>query len=175
VVRAPRTTRVSSVLPNAVSSGSLPIAPGLLQTPSVAPAPAVPDPVTPPDLPAVAPVAPVTAVTPDAPRVVQASVGSVPPIVSEPVPPVASTPATGATTAAPSALQAFVKSNVLTFQSVVLGPINTAVLGSKDGMLVAPLGSTVGQSSVVVKSISADAVVLRLGDETLTLAMGGAR
>lgn len=128
-------------------------------------------PIAPSNLPNVQPVLPVLTVTPDAPLVVEAGPGPTPSIVSNPL------PTSGAATvnATASALQIFVKQNSLSFQTVVLGPVNTAVLGTKDGLLVLPLGAAVGQSSVIVKSISADAVVLRLGDETLTLAMGGAR
>ena len=168
IVRAPRSVTRASGLPRPLAGGALPVAPGLLQEAGVASARA---PIAPSNLPNVQPVLPVLTVTPDAPLVVEAGPGPTPSIVSNPL------PTSGAATvnATASALQIFVKQNSLSFQTVVLGPVNTAVLGTKDGLLVLPLGAAVGQSSVIVKSISADAVVLRLGDETLTLAMGGAR
>ncbi len=51
----------------------------------------------------------------------------------------------------------------------VLGPLNTAVFNTKDGLVIVPLGGTVPNSNIVVKSITADAAVLTLGDDSVTL------
>ena len=57
----------------------------------------------------------------------------------------------------------------MAFVGVIIGPVNTAIIETKDGTVIVPLGGTIPQSDVVVKSITAEKVVLMLGQETITI------
>jgi hypothetical protein len=66
-------------------------------------------------------------------------------------------------------LTAFVSARGIKFVGVVLGPVNTAIFESKEGTIVVPLGATLPQSDVIVKTITADQVVLMQGQDTTIL------
>ena len=66
-------------------------------------------------------------------------------------------------------LTAFVNARGVSFVGVVLGPVNTAIFETKDGTVVVPLGASMPQSDVIVKTITADQVVLMQGQETIIL------
>ena len=66
-------------------------------------------------------------------------------------------------------LTAFVNARGLSFVGVVLGPVNTAIFESKEGTIVVPLGATLPQSDVIIKTITADQVVLMQGQDTIIL------
>ena len=66
-------------------------------------------------------------------------------------------------------LNAFVTARGISFVGVVLGPVNTAIFESKDGTIVIPLGANLPQSDVIVKTITADQVVLMQGQDTIIL------
>jgi hypothetical protein len=66
-------------------------------------------------------------------------------------------------------LNAFVTARGMSFVGVVLGPVNTAIFETKDGTVVVPLGATLPQSDVIVKTITADQVVLMQGQDTIIL------
>ncbi len=69
----------------------------------------------------------------------------------------------------PSALETLVKDRDLTFSTAVLGPINTAIFRNKNGFSVVQLGQTLPGSSAVVQSITAEKVILQLGEDKLEL------
>jgi hypothetical protein len=66
-------------------------------------------------------------------------------------------------------LTAFVNARGISFIGVVLGPVNTAIFESKEGTIVVPLGATLPQSDVIIKTITADQVVLMQGQDTIIL------
>jgi hypothetical protein len=66
-------------------------------------------------------------------------------------------------------LTGFVNTRGLNFVGVVLGPVNTAIFETKDGTVVVPLGANLPQSDVIVKTITADQVVLMQGQNTIIL------
>jgi hypothetical protein len=66
-------------------------------------------------------------------------------------------------------LNAFVTARGMSFVGVVLGPVNTAIFETKDGTVVVPLGANLPQSDVIVKTITADQVVLMQGQDTIIL------
>jgi hypothetical protein len=66
-------------------------------------------------------------------------------------------------------LTAFVNARGVSFVGVVLGPVNTAIFETKDGTVVVPLGANMPQSDVIVKTITADQVVLMQGQDTIIL------
>jgi hypothetical protein len=66
-------------------------------------------------------------------------------------------------------LTAFVNARGLSFIGVVLGPVNTAIFETKEGTVVVPLGATLPQSDVIIKTITADQVVLMQGQDTIIL------
>jgi hypothetical protein len=66
-------------------------------------------------------------------------------------------------------LNAFVTARGMSFVGVVLGPVNTAIFETKDGTIVVPLGANLPQSDVIVKTITADQVVLMQGQDTIIL------
>jgi hypothetical protein len=66
-------------------------------------------------------------------------------------------------------LTTFVTARGMSFVGVVLGPVNTAIFETKDGTVVVPLGATLPQSDVIVKTITADQVVLMQGQDTIIL------
>ena len=71
----------------------------------------------------------------------------------------------------PSALETLVKDQAVTFSSVVLGPINTAIFNTKNGFIVVPLGQTLPDSEVLVQTVTANSATLQLGKETLELTL----
>jgi hypothetical protein len=66
-------------------------------------------------------------------------------------------------------LNAFVTAKGISFVGVVLGPVNTAIFETKEGTIVVPLGANLPQSDVIVKTITADQVVLMQGQDTIIL------
>lgn len=68
-----------------------------------------------------------------------------------------------------SALDQYVKSSNLIFDAAVLGPVNTAILRSEKGFIVATVGQPLPDSKVTVKEVTATSVTLALGSETTTL------
>jgi hypothetical protein len=66
-------------------------------------------------------------------------------------------------------LNAFVTARGMSFVGVVLGPVNTAIFETKEGTVVVPLGANLPQSDVIVKTITADQVVLMQGQDTIIL------
>jgi hypothetical protein len=66
-------------------------------------------------------------------------------------------------------LTTFVNARGISFVGVVLGPVNTAIFETKEGTLVVPLGANMPQSDVIVKTITADQVVLMQGQDTIIL------
>lgn len=71
----------------------------------------------------------------------------------------------------PSALETLVKNQDITFSSVVLGPVNTAIFNTKNGFIVVPLGQTLPNSEVLVQTVTANSATLQLGTETLELTL----
>lgn len=71
----------------------------------------------------------------------------------------------------PSALELLVKDQSLSFSSVVLGPVNTAIFNTKNGFIVVPLGQTLPDSEVMVQTVTANSATLQLGKETLELTL----
>jgi hypothetical protein len=86
-------------------------------------------------------------------------------------PPAPPTPPATVTTPTPTStpLSSFILSNKVAFVGVIIGPVNTAILETKDGTVIVPLGGTIPQSDVIVKSVTATQVVLMLGQETVTI------
>ncbi|MGQ9736126.1 MAG: hypothetical protein ACUVUP_06135 [Thermaceae bacterium] len=72
---------------------------------------------------------------------------------------------------AASPLQDFVQKRGIRLSGVLLGPISVALLESKEGYQVLPVGSTWPNSEVVVRSASADGVELALKGEVLRLSV----
>lgn len=70
-------------------------------------------------------------------------------------------------------LQAFVAEKGLRLSGAILGPVSVVILGSKEGYQVLPVGSSLPGSEVVIRSATAESVVLALEDETLTLNLDG--
>jgi hypothetical protein len=66
-------------------------------------------------------------------------------------------------------LTTFVTAKGISFVGVVLGPVNTAIFETKEGTIVVPLGANLPQSDVIVKTITADQVVLMQGQDTIIL------
>jgi hypothetical protein len=66
-------------------------------------------------------------------------------------------------------LTTFVNARGISFVGVVLGPVNTAIFETKEGTVVVPLGANLPQSDVIVKTITADQVVLMQGQDTIIL------
>jgi len=71
----------------------------------------------------------------------------------------------------PSALETLVKDQAVTFSSVVLGPVNTAIFNTKNGFIVVPLGQTLPDSEVLLQTVTANSATLQLGKETLELTL----
>lgn len=71
--------------------------------------------------------------------------------------------------AALSELDRWVQSRGLTLSTAVLGPVNTAILHSKDGFLVVSAGQTLPDSDVTVRDVSEDSVTLTRGNDTTIL------
>lgn len=69
----------------------------------------------------------------------------------------------------PTPIEAYLATNGLSYEAVVLGPVNTGIFATKDGYVVLALGQTLPDSSIVVKDITATSVTLALGNEQKTL------
>ncbi len=68
-------------------------------------------------------------------------------------------------------LQALVEEKALKLSGTLLGPVSVAILESKEGYLVLPVGSPIPGSEAVVRRIEGDRVVLALKDETLEIVL----
>ncbi|ADV67190.1 hypothetical protein [Deinococcus maricopensis] len=68
-----------------------------------------------------------------------------------------------------NALDRFVTERDLSFNAVVLGPVNTSILKTRDGFLVVATGQTLPDSNVVIREVTATSVTLALGSDTKTL------
>lgn len=68
-----------------------------------------------------------------------------------------------------NALDAFVQTQELAFNAVVLGPVNTAIFRSKDGFVVVSVGQTLPDTQVTVKEVTATGATLSLGNNSRTL------
>lgn len=85
------------------------------------------------------------------------------------VPPVLSSVREFAASAPLNPLDAYVSDQNLSYNAVVLGPVNTGIFQTKSGYVVVSIGQKLPQSDIVVKDISASAVTLALGDSQKTL------
>jgi hypothetical protein len=76
-----------------------------------------------------------------------------------------------------SPLAALVAEKGLRLSGTLMGPISVAILESKEGYLVLPVGSPIPGSEAVVKRIEGDRIVLALKEETLEIPLeaGGER
>lgn len=182
-ISAPATTPARNDVPTPLTAGALPIAPSILRevVPQGAtdPSPGL-TPVTPatPELPTnIAVVStPTTPTQPSELKPPSSDPTTPTPLTSTtttptPPPPSPTPIATPPTTPTPTstALSSFVLSNRVAFVGVIIGPVNTAIIETKDGTVIVPLGGTIPQSDVVVKSITAEKMVLMLGQETITI------
>lgn len=77
--------------------------------------------------------------------------------------------ATTPTPAAPNPLETYVAAQGLTYNAVVLGPVNTGIFQTKSGYVVVSLGEKLPDSDIVLKDVSATTVTLTLGDQQKTL------
>ncbi|GHG15459.1 hypothetical protein GCM10017784_02570 [Deinococcus indicus] len=66
-------------------------------------------------------------------------------------------------------LDAFVQTQELAFNAVVLGPVNTAIFRSKDGFVVVSVGQKLPDTQVTVKEVTATGATLSLGNNSRTL------
>lgn len=66
-------------------------------------------------------------------------------------------------------LEALVEAKGLKLSGTLLGPVSVAILESREGYLVLPVGSPIPGSEAVVRRIEGDRVVLALKDETLEI------
>jgi hypothetical protein len=57
----------------------------------------------------------------------------------------------------------------LRLSGTLLGPVSVAILESKEGYLVLPVGSPIPGSEAVIRRIEGDRVVLLLKEETLEI------
>ncbi len=180
-ISAPVAAPTRTDVPTPLTAGALPIAPSILrevvpQGPSdVAPNLTPVNPAT-PEVPANIPVIS-TPTAPTQPSDLKPSPSD--PVTPTPLssttstatPPAPPTPPATVTTPTPTStpLSSFILSNKVAFVGVIIGPVNTAILETKDGTVIVPLGGTIPQSDVIVKSVTATQVVLMLGQETVTI------
>ncbi len=182
-ISAPVATPTRTDAPTPLTAGALPIAPSILREivpqgpkdtgPNLTPInPATPE--VPANIPVIS-----TPSTPTQPSDLKPS----PSDPATPTPLSSTTPTTSATPPAPptppatvatptptsTPLSSFILSNKVAFVGVIIGPVNTAILETKDGTVIVPLGGTIPQSDVIVKSVTATQVVLMLGQETVTI------
>ncbi|MFC6802774.1 hypothetical protein ACFQDE_14535 [Deinococcus caeni] len=66
-------------------------------------------------------------------------------------------------------LDAFVQTQELAFNAVVLGPVNTAIFRSKDGFVVVSVGQKLPDTQVTVKEVTATSATLSLGNNSKIL------
>lgn len=57
----------------------------------------------------------------------------------------------------------------IVLNAAVLGPVNTAILRSKDGFVVLSVGQTLPDSNAVLREVTATSATLALGDDITTL------
>lgn len=128
-------------------------------TPNSATPGAVPAGVTPPN--AAIPGATTPSFTPAVPALV-AELGA------PPAPPESAGQAAAEVTApapvAPDPLGDYIAQRDLSYNAVVLGPVNTGIFQTKGGYVVVSIGQKLPDSDIVVKDITASAVTLALGD-----------
>jgi hypothetical protein len=178
-ISAPIATPTRTDVPTPLTAGALPVAPSILREivpqgpqdtgPNLTPInPATPE--VPANLPVIStPTAPTQPSdlkpTPSDPAT-PAPLSSTTSTTTPPAPP---TPTVATPTPTSTPLSTFILSNKVAFVGVIIGPVNTAILETKDGTVIVPLGGTIPQSDVVVKSVTATQVVLMLGQETVTI------
>ncbi|RTH25420.1 competence protein, partial [Thermus scotoductus] len=68
-------------------------------------------------------------------------------------------------------LQTLVEERGLKLTGTLLGPVSVAILESKEGYLVLPVGSLLPGSEAVLRRIESDRVVLALKDESLEIVL----
>lgn len=68
-------------------------------------------------------------------------------------------------------LQALVEEKGIKLAGTLLGPVSVAILETKEGYLVLPVGSLLPGSEAVLRRIESDRVVLALKDESLEIAL----
>jgi mucin-2 len=181
-ISAPAATPTRTDVPTPLTAGALPVAPSILrEVVPQGPTDTGPTPINPvtPELPSNTPVIS-TPTTPTAPSELSpppsepatpTPLSSTTPASTTPTTPATPTPPTTLTTPTPTStpLSNFILSRQVSFVGVIIGPVNTAILETKDGTVIVPLGGTIPQSDVVVKSVTATQVVLVLGQETVTI------
>ncbi|BDG17362.1 competence protein [Thermus brockianus] len=112
---------------------------------------------------------------------VEASVAPAPPTalveaplsqVSQEAPP---TPGQAPEGPAKTPLEALVEEKGLKLSGTLLGPVSVAILESKEGYLVLPVGSPIPGTEAVVRRIEGERITLALKEETLELAVSQAQ
>ncbi len=81
----------------------------------------------------------------------------------------AAAPETPTPLAAPDPLSAYIAGRDLSYNAVVLGPVNTGIFQTKSGYVVVSIGQKLPDSNIVVRDITASAVTLALGNSQKTL------
>ena len=97
-------------------------------------------------------------------------------LVETPLPAPTSEEKAGPTPSAPltppkTPLQTLVEERGLKLAGTLLGPVSVAILESKEGYLVLPVGSLLPGSEAVLRRIESDRVVLVLKDESLEISL----
>jgi len=80
-------------------------------------------------------------------------------------------PAPSPVTSPKTPLQALVEEKGIKLAGTLLGPVSVAILETKEGYLVLPVGSLLPGSEAVLRRIESDRVVLALKDESLEIAL----
>lgn len=68
-----------------------------------------------------------------------------------------------------NALEQLIHNRQLSLNATVLGPVNTAILRSRDGFLVVSVGQALPDTKVVVRDVTASSITLALDNDTKTL------
>lgn len=68
-----------------------------------------------------------------------------------------------------SVLDQLIQNRQLSLSGTVLGPVNTAILRSRDGFLVMAVGQTLPDTKVVVRDVTASSITLALDNDTKIL------
>ncbi|MGC8876338.1 competence protein [Thermus sp.] len=84
-------------------------------------------------------------------------------------------PGSQAPTIPKTPLQALVEEKGLKLAGTLLGPVSVAILESKEGYLVLPVGGSIPGSEAVIRRVEGERVVLALKDETLDLPLVSAQ
>ena len=97
-------------------------------------------------------------------------------LVEAPLPRAPQTPEGGKTESFPTTspktpLQALVEEKGIKLAGTLLGPVSVAILETKEGYLVLPVGSLLPGSEAVLRRIESDRVVLALKDESLEIVL----